>query len=72
MSDSTKGGYLIRIVGHSFGFRGTARRVLFATHQQPNVTLYENGTVVPSTSPYPPDWRVRVLSVGPTGWGLFI
>jgi hypothetical protein len=79
---STKGGYLIRVMGTSLGFRGVGRRILVATHQQPNVTLYENGTEVPNPTPYPPDWRVRtgrmaacmhrwtIVSGIPTGLGV--
>ena len=58
---STKGGFQIRIVGASLGYRGGSRRILVASHQFPNLTLSENSTEV-ATAPvsvYPYGWQVR-------------
>ena len=58
---STKGGFQIRVLGTSLGYRGGSRRILVATHQYPNLTLSENATAaLPSDAPkdYPFGWQV--------------
>lgn len=59
---STKGGFQIRVLGTSLGYRGGSRRILVATHQYPNLTLSENATAaLPSDAPndYPFGWQVQ-------------